>query len=216
MRFEIAEEIGRVSRLIASGQHSLNYDRPLGYRTSVSLRGRRALRHVSAAGAPATSSSARRWSRCPFRRRPPTAGCSIADDPCVLAVRWFGNRYVLRVPQRRPFTPHEVRFARAIGSVLQARYRAILNRSSWSSARVCFAAPSRIVMSARSSTACHAPRANGRSERVAEVLEMMRVAALSSYENSPISTGVLLLEAMPIRWARILRPSAMRRTIRAR
>ena len=49
------------------------------------------------------------------------------DDPAALVVRWFGNRYVLRVPARRPFTPHEVRFARAIGSVLQSRYRAILN-----------------------------------------------------------------------------------------
>ena len=41
------------------------------------------------------------------------------DDPGALVVRWFGNRYVLRVPPRRPFTPHEVRFARAIGSVLE-------------------------------------------------------------------------------------------------
>ena len=41
----------------------------------------------------------------------------------------------------------------------------------------------------------YSPRADGgRSERVAEVLEMLRVAALSSYENQPISTGVLLLE----------------------
>ena len=49
------------------------------------------------------------------------------DDPGALAVRWFGNRYVLRVPGTRPFTAHEVRFARAIGSVLESRYRAILN-----------------------------------------------------------------------------------------
>src|ERR671919_2861809 len=49
------------------------------------------------------------------------------DDPAALAVRWFGNRYVLRVPSRVPFTQHEVRFARAIGSVLESRYRAILN-----------------------------------------------------------------------------------------
>src|SRR5215207_2810983 len=48
------------------------------------------------------------------------------EDPSALAVRWFGNRYVLRVPARRPFTQHEVRFARAIGSVLESRYRAIL------------------------------------------------------------------------------------------
>src|SRR5687768_16936825 len=48
-------------------------------------------------------------------------------DPSALVVRWFGNRYLLRVAARRPFTAHEVRFARAIGSVLESRYRAILN-----------------------------------------------------------------------------------------
>src|SRR5918999_4494800 len=47
-------------------------------------------------------------------------------DPHALTIRWFGTRYTLRV-RRWPFTPHEVRFARAIGSVLAARYRAILN-----------------------------------------------------------------------------------------
>ena len=34
---------------------------------------------------------------------------------------------MLRVSARRPFTAHEVRFARAIGSVLESRFRAILN-----------------------------------------------------------------------------------------
>ena len=48
-------------------------------------------------------------------------------DPAALSVRWFGTRYTLRVPLSRPFTPHEVRFARAIGAVLSARYRAILS-----------------------------------------------------------------------------------------
>ena len=37
------------------------------------------------------------------------------NDPSVLTIRWFGSRYVLHVPARRPFTPHEVRLARAIG-----------------------------------------------------------------------------------------------------
>ena len=48
-------------------------------------------------------------------------------DPSALSIRWFGNRYTLRVPPARPFTPQEVRFARAIGAVLSARYRAILS-----------------------------------------------------------------------------------------
>ena len=48
-------------------------------------------------------------------------------NPHELTIRWFGTRYQLRVPGQWPFTPHEVRLARAIGTVLSARYRAILN-----------------------------------------------------------------------------------------
>ena len=43
------------------------------------------------------------------------------NDPSVLSIRWFGTRHVLHVPARRPFTAHEVRLARAIGSVLAQR-----------------------------------------------------------------------------------------------
>ena len=48
-------------------------------------------------------------------------------DPFALSVRWFGSRYTIRAPELRPFTDHEVRFARAIGAVLAARYRAIFD-----------------------------------------------------------------------------------------
>jgi hypothetical protein len=118
------------------------------------------------------------------------------DDPAALTVRWFGNRYVLRVPPRRPFTAHEVRFARAIGSVLESRYRAILNPHLMVERAGLFrgAIEDRYVGAFFDGTP-YSPRADGgRSERVAEVLEILRVAALSSYENRTISTGVLLLE----------------------
>src|SRR5262245_60752453 len=49
------------------------------------------------------------------------------NDPSVLTVRWFGSRHVLHVPARRPFTAHEVRLARAIGTILSMRYRAIFD-----------------------------------------------------------------------------------------
>ncbi|HUE85175.1 MAG TPA: hypothetical protein VMO26_03785 [Vicinamibacterales bacterium] len=118
------------------------------------------------------------------------------DDPCALSVRWFGTRYRLRVPAGRPFTPAEVRFAKAIGSVLESRYRAILNPQLMVERAGLFrgALEDRYVGAFFDGTP-YSPRADGgRSERVAEVLEMLRVAALSSYENQPISTGVLLLE----------------------
>lgn len=118
------------------------------------------------------------------------------EDPCALVVRWFGNRYVLRVAPGRPFTAPEVRFARAIGVVLESRYRAILNPQLMVERAGLFrgAIEDRYVGAFFDGTP-YSPRADGgRSERVAEVLEMLRVAALSSYENQPISTGVLLLE----------------------
>jgi DisA bacterial checkpoint controller nucleotide-binding len=118
------------------------------------------------------------------------------DDPTALSVRWFGTRYILRVSSRRPFTAHEVRFARAIGSVLESRFRAILNPQLMVERAGLFrgSIEDRYVGAFFDGTP-YSPRADGgRSERVAEVLEMLRVAALSSYENQPISTGVLLLE----------------------
>ena len=118
------------------------------------------------------------------------------DDPTALSVRWFGTRYMLRVSGRRPFTAHEVRFARAIGSVLESRFRAILNPQLMVERAGLFrgSIEDRYVGAFFDGTP-YSPRADGgRSERVAEVLEMLRVAALSSYENQPISTGVLLLE----------------------
>ena len=123
-------------------------------------------------------------------------GIESTEDPCALAVRWFGTRYILRVPARRPFTPAEVRFAKAIGSVLESRYRAILNPQLMVERAGLFrgAIEDRYVGAFFDGTP-YSPRADGgRSERVAEVLEMLRVAALSSYENQPISSGVLLLE----------------------
>src|SRR3954468_21770927 len=49
------------------------------------------------------------------------------NDPSILTIRWFGSRHVLRVPERSPFTQHEVRLAKAIGSVLALRYRALFD-----------------------------------------------------------------------------------------
>jgi hypothetical protein len=118
------------------------------------------------------------------------------EDPGALVIRWFGNRYVLRVPGERPFTAHEVRFAQAIGAVLESRLRAILNPQLLVERPGLFrgAIEDRYVGAFFDGTP-YSSRADGaRSERVAEVLEMLRVAALSTYENQPISTGVVLLE----------------------
>src|ERR671935_3209576 len=48
-------------------------------------------------------------------------------DPSVLTIRWFGSRHVLHVPERRPFTEHEVRLARAIGAGVLICQRALFH-----------------------------------------------------------------------------------------
>ena len=117
-----------------------------------------------------------------------------SSDPYALTIRWFGTRYTLRVT-RWPFTAHEVRFARAIGSVLAARYRAILNPRVVAERGVLFrgAIEDRYIGAFLDDTTYSVDAQAARADRVASVIEILRVAALSSYESRPISTGVLLL-----------------------
>jgi hypothetical protein len=116
-------------------------------------------------------------------------------NPAALIIRWFGTRYTLRVPGRWAFTAHEVRLAQSIGAVLAARYSAILNPRIIAERNDLFrgAIEDRYV----GAFLDHRPYAiearEARADRIASVIELLRVAALSSYENRPISTGVLLL-----------------------
>jgi hypothetical protein len=122
------------------------------------------------------------------------------NDPSTLSLRWFGSRHLLHVPARRPFTEHEVRLARAIGSVLAARYRAIFDPKQMLERGDLFrgAIEDRYVGAFLDPTPV---AAENRSDLVATAIEVLRVAALSSYENRAISSGVLLLEGAkdPIR-----------------
>ena len=116
-------------------------------------------------------------------------------DPFALTIRWFGTRYTLRARSRWPFTAHEVRFARAIGSVLAARYRAILSPRIIAERSVLFrgAIEDRYVGAFLDPEPYLLDSPQPRAERIASVIELLRVAALSSYENRTITTGVLLL-----------------------
>jgi hypothetical protein len=117
------------------------------------------------------------------------------DDPHMMYVRWFGTRYGLRVPERRPFTPHEIRMARAIGSVLAARYHAILNPKAMLERGELFRGAIEDRYAGVFADGHPYPIGSGvsRADRIAAAIEVLRVAALSSYENRAISTGVLIL-----------------------
>jgi len=114
-------------------------------------------------------------------------------DPSVLTIRWFGSRHVLHVPAARPFTAHEVRLARAIGTVLAARYRAIFDPKQMLERGELFrgAIEDRYVAALLDG---QAGEPHARADLIATAIEVLRVAALSSYENRAISSGVLLLE----------------------
>jgi hypothetical protein len=116
-------------------------------------------------------------------------------DPSVLSIRWFGSRHVLHVPARRPFTPHEVRLAKAIGSVLALRYRAIFDpRQMLERGDLFRGAIEDRYISAFLNAQEQDDAAHARADLVATALEILRVAALSSYENKAISSGVLLVD----------------------
>jgi hypothetical protein len=88
-----------------------------------------------------------------------------------------------------------VRFARAIGAVLAARYRAILNQRIIVERNELFrgAIEDRYVGAFLDPEPYLLDSHQPRAERIALVIELLRVAALSSYENQSITTGVLLL-----------------------
>ncbi len=116
-------------------------------------------------------------------------------NPSALIIRWFGTRYTLRVPASSAFTAHEVRLARAIGTVLAARYHAIHNPRIIAERPGLFsgAISDRYVGAFLDHRPYTIEARDGRADRIASIIEMLRVAALSSYENRPISTGVVLL-----------------------
>jgi hypothetical protein len=117
-------------------------------------------------------------------------------DPSVLSVRWFGTRHVLHVPASRPFTSHEVRLARAIGAVLAVRYRAIFDPKQMLERGDLFrgAIEDRYIAAFLDEGSYVQSTEQKRADLVAGVIEVLRVAALSSYENRAISSGVLLLD----------------------
>jgi hypothetical protein len=116
-------------------------------------------------------------------------------DPSELTIRWFGSRHVLHVPARRPFTEHEVRLARAIGAVLSLRYRAVFDPKQMLERGELFqgAIEDRYI-GAFVDESAYAPGSPPRTDWIATAIEVLRVAALSSYEDQSISSGVLILD----------------------
>ncbi|MCL4810885.1 MAG: hypothetical protein KJ061_00295 [Vicinamibacteraceae bacterium] len=117
------------------------------------------------------------------------------SDPCALSLRWFGSRHTLRVPTGWPFTTHEIRLARAIGQVLAARYQAMFDPKVMADRSDLFQGSinDRYIGAFLDSHGYSIEGQQSWADRIASAIEVLRVAALSSYENRAISSGVLLL-----------------------
>ncbi|MCC6162359.1 MAG: hypothetical protein IT182_03315 [Acidobacteria bacterium] len=117
------------------------------------------------------------------------------DDPCEVVLRWFGTRHILHVPRSQPFTAHEVRVARAIGEVLSARYTALFDPAVLAARADLFQGliEDRYVAAFLDRRPYKAGAERNRADRLAHCIEVLRVAALSSYESAAISSGLLAL-----------------------
>ena len=115
-------------------------------------------------------------------------------EPQTLCLSWGATRYTLRMPGRGMFTPHQIRMARAIVAVIRARYRATLNPELAAERGELFRGPieDRYV-GAFFDERPYTDTQEGAIDRIASIIELLRGAALSTYENRPISTGMLLL-----------------------
>ena len=115
-----------------------------------------------------------------------------------LSFDWLGNQYTVTNP--REFSDHEQRMVRSIGSFFSMRYRLLFDHEIGAQSLPIFSGFTEDRYVSRflgggafddTSTAATLP------DRVSEAIEVLRISALSSYEDKRISTGALLFGTMP-------------------
>jgi hypothetical protein len=122
-----------------------------------------------------------------------------AQQDTVLELEWLHARYTLSKPSK-PFTAHENRLLKSIGHVLSTRYHLLFNADLAAQSFHLFRGlPEDRYVSAFLDPA---PYSNVEAlphitDRVAEAIEVLRVSALTTYENHRITTGALLLGSQP-------------------
>lgn len=118
--------------------------------------------------------------------------------PTQLDFEWMGYRYVLS--NRAGFSDHEERMVRSIGKFLSTRYELLFDRETDARNFPVFGGltedryvstflEGRVFDDAKSAVAF--------PDRVSDAIEVLRISALSSYEDKRISTGALLFGTAP-------------------
>jgi CRP-like cAMP-binding protein len=114
-----------------------------------------------------------------------------SQQDTVLELEWLHARYALSKPSK-PFTPHENCLLKSIGNVLSARYHLLFNADLAAQSFHLF----RGLPEDRYISAFLDPDPYSNVEalphitdRVAEAIEVLRVSALTTYENHRITTG---------------------------
>jgi hypothetical protein len=115
-----------------------------------------------------------------------------------LSFEWLGNRYALS--NHGEFSDHQQRMLRSIGKFLSTRHELLFDREIAEQNMPLFGGlnedryvstflEGRVFDDARSAATL--------PDRVSEAIEVLRISALSSYEDKRISTGALLFGSMP-------------------
>jgi len=118
------------------------------------------------------------------------------SDGSSLTLNWLGAQYVL--DNGKPFSDSELKLLKSIGTVLDSRYRMILDPALVDQRFELFRGlPEDRYVSAYVDSRPYAGEVWTGPDRVEDVIEVLRTTSLSTYENRRISTGTLLFGTQP-------------------
>lgn len=114
-----------------------------------------------------------------------------------LAFEWLGNQYSLGNSGRR-FTEHERSLLQSIGRVLSARYEPLFNTEIGVRSLAIFSGlPEDRYVSGFLESGVSDSALDAVTDRISEAIEVLRISALSTYEDHRIATGALLFGSSP-------------------
>jgi hypothetical protein len=128
--------------------------------------------------------------RSVIRLNPRRSGANfrVSDDPggLGLEIEWFRTPYLLQPGVPVPFTTAERRLIETLAQVIDERFRLLYEQDAE-------LAPQEMLPYAFEDLAVAVYLKTPDASRIPAALEALRLAALSTYENRRVSTGVLLL-----------------------